>query len=246
MFCASGLIFGGTKGANSRFNVLRSVTHFGQYRGRQVQFSFFALPNSFSAVPRVPDPVFMFCALGLVFDGTEALGLICMFCAPGHVIGSTEGIWPRFHVLRSRTYFGRYRGVMSSFHVLRSRTRLGWFLGRRVPYSCIALLDSFSAIPRVSIPIFMFCASKLIFGGTEGIGSYFHVLRSQTHFRRYQGRQVLFSCLALPNSFSTVPKAPGPVFMFCAPSLFFGGTESVGSHFHFLRSGTRLGLYRGR
>jgi Plant mobile domain len=42
------------------------------------------------------------------------------------------------------------------------------------------------------------------------IGSRFHVLRAPTHFRRYRGRQVPFSCFALLDSFSAVPRASGP------------------------------------
>jgi hypothetical protein len=114
--------------------------------------------------------------------------------------------------------------------------------------SCFDLTDSFSAVRRVSVPVFMFYTPRLIFGGTEGIGSQFHVLRSwahfrryrgrqarfhvlrsRTHFRRYGGRQVSFSCFAQPDSFSAVPRASGPAFMFCAPELVFGGPEDVRS-----------------
>jgi hypothetical protein len=69
----------------------------------------------------------------------------------------------------------------------------------------------------------MFCALGLIFGGTEGVGSRFHVLRSETLFRQYQGRRVPFSYFALSDMFlglSTV----GPV----------------------LRSMTHFRRYRGR
>jgi hypothetical protein len=127
---------------------------------------------------------------------------------PGHIIGDTEGVGSLFHVF--------------------------------------ALPDMFSAVLRASGPIIMFCVSELVFGGTVGVGSRFHVLRYQTHFRRYRGRRVLFSCFALPNSFSTVPTASGTALMFCATRLVFGGTEGVGSRFHVLRSRTRFRLYRGR
>jgi hypothetical protein len=43
----------------------------------------------------------------------------------------------------------------------------------------------------------MFNAPELFFGGTEGVGSRFRVLRSRTCFRRYRGRPVPFSCFAL-------------------------------------------------
>jgi hypothetical protein len=146
-----------------------------------------------------------------------------MFCAPGHVFGGTEGIRSLFHVMRSLTRFQRYRGC-------------------RVPFSCFACPNSFSMVPR---PIFMFAYPGHVFGRTEGVGSFFHVLHSRTHFRRYRGRRVLFSCFALPNSFSTVPRASGPFFMFCAPGIIFGGIEGVMSHFHVLRFRTHFRRYRG-
>jgi hypothetical protein len=91
----------------------------------------------------------------------------------------------------------------------------------------------------------MFCAFGLVFGGTEGVRSRFHILRSRTHFRRYRGRRVPFSCFALSNSFSSVPRASGPVFIFCAPELVFSGTEGAETRFHVLRFQTRFGQYRG-
>jgi hypothetical protein len=45
-----------------------------------------------------------------------------------------------------------------------------------------------------------------------------------------------FSCVALPNSFSTVPWAFAPVFMFCAHEHVFGGAEGVVSSFLVLHS----------
>jgi hypothetical protein len=169
MFCASGLVFGGSEGVGSRFHVLPSRTRFRRFPGRRVPFSCFALPDSFSAVPR-------------------ASGLVFKFCAPGLVLGSTEGVGSRFHVLHSRTRFPRYRG-------------------RRVPFSCFALPDSFSAVSRASGIVFMFCAPGLVFDGTEGDVSRFNVLRSLTHFRWYRGRRVLISSFAFPDSFSAVPRA---------------------------------------
>jgi hypothetical protein len=154
IFYVPGLIFGGTEVVGSRFHVLCARTHFRQFRGRRVPYSFFACPDSFLAVPRSLCPVFMFCAPELVFGGLEGVG-------------------SRFHVLRVRTRFQRYRG-------------------RRVPFSCFARLDSFSGVPRASYIVFMFCAIELIFGGSEGVGSRFHVLRSLTRFRRYLGRRVSF------------------------------------------------------
>jgi hypothetical protein len=182
------------------------MTHFRRYRWRLVPFSYFARPYSFSAVRRVSGPVFRFCASGLIFDGTEGVG-------------------SRFHGLRSRTRFQRYRR-------------------RRVPFSYFARPYSLSAVRRASGPVFRFCAPGLVFDGTEGVGSRFHVLCSRTRFRRCRGRRVPFACFALPDSFSAVPSASVPVFMFSAPELVFGGTECVGSRFHILCSRTFFQQYR--
>jgi hypothetical protein len=127
----------------------------------------------------------------------RAMGLVLMFCAPGFVFGGTEGFRSRFHVLRARTHFRRYRGRQVLIHV--SRTRHVF------------------AVPRSSDPVFIFSAPEHVFGGAEGVESHFHVLRSQTHFRRYRGRRLSF-------------------FNFCVPGLIFGGTEGVGSCFHVLRA----------
>jgi hypothetical protein len=255
MFCGLGLIFGGTEGVEPRFHVFRGRTRFRWYRERRVKFSCFALPNSLLALSMLSGPVFLFCVPGLGFGGTEvvgtcfhvlcvhtrfwlyrgrkdpflcfalpvsfsavprALGPVFMFCAPGLIFEGTEGVGSRFHVLRSQTHFRRKQG-------------------RRVPFS------SFPAVLWASCPIFMSCAPILNFGGTESVRIGLHVLRIRTHFRRYRGRLVPFSCFAYPNSFSTIPRTSAPVFMFCALGLFFGGTEGVGSCFHVLRVRTRFG-----
>jgi hypothetical protein len=208
MFCAHELVFGGTDGVGSRFHVLRGRTHFRPYQGRRVPFSCFALPNSFSAVPRVSVPVFMFCASGLVF-------------------GSTKGVGSHLDVLRSRNLFRRYRR-------------------RRLPFSCFARPDSFSAAPMASGLVFMFCVPGHVFYANDGVGSCFHVLRAQTRFRPFRGCRVSFSCYARPDTFSAVPRATCPIFMFCAPGLVLGGNEGVESCFHVLRSRTRFRRYRGR
>jgi hypothetical protein len=166
-------------------------------------------------------PLLCFALPDLFLAVRRASGSVIMFCAPGLVFCGKEGVGSRFHVLCSRTRFRRC-GVP------------------RVPFSCFALSDSFSAVTRVSGPIFMFCAPGLIFCGSEGVGSRFHVLRSRTRFRRFRGRHVPFSCFAHPDSFSVVKRASGPVFIFCASGLLFGGSEGVGSCFHVLRSRTRF------
>jgi hypothetical protein len=169
MFCTPGLVFDCTEGIGSRFHVLRSRNRFRRCRGHQVSFSYFVLPESFSAVPSVMGPVFMFCAPGFIFVGTD-------------------GVASRFHVLLARTHFRRY-------------------LGRRVPFSCFALPESFSAVPGASGPAFMFYALEIVFGGTGGVGSRFHILSSRTRFRRCRVRRIPFSCSALPDSFSMVQGA---------------------------------------
>jgi hypothetical protein len=82
---------------------------------------------------------------------------------------------------------------------------------------CFVRPDLFSAERMVSGPFCFFCMPGFIFGGTEDVESGFHVLCSQTRFRRYRGRQVPFYYFALPDSFSAVQRASGSVFMFCAP-----------------------------
>jgi hypothetical protein len=167
-FCNPGLVFGATEGFDSRFHVLLSRTRFRRYRGLRLSFSCFALSDSFWAVTRASTFIFMFCAPGNIFDGTEGVDSCFMFCAPRLVFGSTEGVHTRFHVLRAQTRFRRYRR-------------------RRVPFSCFALPDTFSAMRRTLGPVFKFCAPELIFGGSEGVGSRFHVLHPRTRFRRYRG-----------------------------------------------------------
>jgi hypothetical protein len=126
MFCTPGIVFGGNGGVRSLFYVLRASNRFRRYRGRLIPFSCFSLPNSLLAVPWASGPVFMFCAPGLIFCGTE-------------------GVKSHFHVFRSRTCFRRYRGRRVPFFVFRSRTHFRLYRGRRVPFSCFALPDSFSA-----------------------------------------------------------------------------------------------------
>jgi hypothetical protein len=145
-----------------------------------------------------------------------------MFCTSGLFFGGTEGVGSHFHVLHAGSCFSRYRR-------------------RRVPFSVIARPNPFSEIPRASSPFFMFCVPELFFGDTEVVGSYFHVLRSRTRFRRYRGRRVPFSCFALPYTFLAVSRASGPVFMFCPPGLVFDGIECVGSRFNVLRPGLVFG-----
>jgi hypothetical protein len=104
----------------------------------------------------------------------------------------------------------------------------------------------FSAVPRASGLVFMFCAPEHVFGDTEGVGSRFHVLHARTCFRRNRGCLVTFSCFDLTDSFSAVRRVPSVVFMFYAPELIFCGTEGIGSRFLGLLSRARFRRYRGR
>jgi hypothetical protein len=246
MFCAPGLIFGGTAGVSSHIHVLRPQTHFRRYRRRRVQFSCFASPISFSAVPRASGLVFMFCAIGLIFEVPRASSPVFMFCPSGLVYESTESVGSHFHVLRSRTHFRWYRVRRVSFSSFAFGLIFGGTKGVRSRFSCFPLPDTSSAVPSASGPFFMFCATGHIFGGTEGVVSRLHVLRSPTHFRRYRGRRVPFSCFAFPDSFSAVPRASGPIFMSCAHVLVFIGIEGVRSRFLVLLSQTHFRRCRVR
>jgi hypothetical protein len=249
LFCALRIIFGGTEGVGSHFLILGAQTPFRRYRERRVPFSCFALPDSISAEMRVSGRVFIFCPPELVFIVSVVRRASCpvfMYCAPGLFSVVPRASGPFIIICPPGLIFGGSEGVGSCFHVLRTRTRFRRYRGRRALFSCFALPYSFSTVPGASGPVFMFCARGHIFGGTKGVGSRIHVLRSRTHFRRYLGRLVRFSCFALPNSFSAVPRASGPVFMFFAPRLIFCGTEGIGSRFHVLCSRTRFRRYRGR
>jgi hypothetical protein len=159
-----------------------------------------------------------------------------MFCAPGLIFGGTEGVGSHYYVLQSRTRFRRYRGRLVLFSFLRCQTRFRRYRGRRVPFACFALPDLSLKVSRSLSPVCMFCAPRLVWGSNESVGYRFHVLRSRTRFGRYKGRLVQFSCFALPDSFSMVPRVPVPVCMFCALGLIFESTGVAESRFHVLRS----------
>jgi hypothetical protein len=237
---------GGIETVGTRFQVLRSQTLFRRYRSRRASFPCFTHPDTFFVVPR-------------------ASGLVLKFCALGHVFGGTEAVGTRYQVLRSRTHIRRYRGrwgsfsyfalldkilgftegVGSCFHVLRSLTLSRRYRGRGVQFSCFVLPDTFLPVPRASYLVFMLCAPGLFLAVTEGVVSRFHILRSRTHYRQYRRRHVPFSSFAIKNSFLTIPRASGLVFMFCDIGLFLGGIEAVGARFQVLRSRTHFGGIEG-
>jgi hypothetical protein len=166
-----------------------------------------------------------------------------MFHAPGPVFGGIEGVRSRFHVLLSRTLFRRYRACRVPFSCFALLDSFSAVRGRRVQFSCFAHPKPFWALPRVPSAIFIFFPPGLVLGGTEDISSRFHVLRSRTRFRRYQGCQVPFSSFELPDLFWAVPRVSSLVFMFCALGLVSDGIEGPGSRFHVLRSRTHFGRY---
>jgi hypothetical protein len=198
MFSEPRYVFDGAEGVGSRFHILHSRACLRRYGGCRVSISCFALLDSFSAVPRASGPVFVLCVSELIFGGIEGVGSHFHVCAPGLIFDGTEG-------------------VGSHFHVLCSRTRFRWCRVRRLPFSCFARPDSFSAVLRASDPVFMFSALGHVFGGAEGVVSRFQFLRSWTHFRQYRGRRVPFSCFALLYTFSAVPRSTCTIFIICTP-----------------------------
>jgi hypothetical protein len=140
-------------------------------------------------------------------------GPVLTDCAPGPVFSGIEGTGSSFYFLSSRTRFRRYRGYQvpfSCFVLPNSFSAVPWGPG---PVLCFALSNSFWAMPRAPNLVFIFCALRLVFGGSEGVGSRFHVLR-------------------FPNSFLAVPRVSGPVFMFYAHEPVFDGSEGGMSRFH--------------
>jgi hypothetical protein len=210
----------------SCFHVLRSQSLFPRYRGCQVPFSYFVLPESFSTVLR-------------------ALSLVFMFCASRIIFGGNEGVVYHFHFLRSRSHFPLYRGRWVPLSCFARRTRFRRYRGCPVMFSCFAVPDNFSAVRMASGLIFMFCEPVHVFGGAECVGSHFHVLCAQTYFSAVSRRRVLFSCFARRDMFLAVPRASGLIFMFCAPGHIFNGTKGVGSRFHVLHARTRFRRKRG-
>jgi hypothetical protein len=215
-------------GVPSRFHVFRSRTCFRLYRGRRVHFSCFAFPDSFSAVSgtalrfrgrRVP---FSYFARPDSFSAVpRASDPVFMFCAPLLFLAVPRASGLIFKFCAPGLGFSGTEGIVSRFLILRARTCFRRFPRCRVPFSCFASPDS-------------------VFGGTEGVKSRFQALRSRNSFRLYRGPRVPFSCFAHPDSFSSVTRASGPVFMFCAPGLIFGGAEGVLTHFHDLCSRTHF------
>jgi hypothetical protein len=149
-----------------------------------------------------------------------------MFCAPGLIFGSSQGVESRFPILRSRTHFRRYRGRLvpfscfacpDSFSAVRRASRTVFlFCAPEIVFAVLWVSGTIFlfcaprivfAVPRASGPVFMFCAHFIVLGGTEGVGSRFHVLRYRNRFWRCLGPRAPFPCFAVPGTFSEARRA---------------------------------------
>jgi hypothetical protein len=164
MFCAPGLVNSGVECVGCYFHVLHARNYFRRYRGRWVQFSCFACPDSFSAVPSASGPVLILYVPRIIFDGTEGVGSRLNVLRSQTRFRRYRGRRVPFSCLAPRLIFGGTEGVGSRFQILCSLTRFQQYRWRQVPFSCLACPDSFSTVPRVSGPIFMFraCSHKSV------------------------------------------------------------------------------------
>jgi hypothetical protein len=179
----------------------------------------------------------MFSAPGHVFGCTEGVGSIfhvlrsqtrfrryrVPLCVSGLIFDCSGGVASRFLILRARTHFRRFRGRRIPFSCFARPYSFWRYRGRRVSFSSFARPDSVLAVPRASCPVFLFCAPGLVFDGSRGVGSRFHVLQAQTRF-------------------SAVPRASSLVFKLYVPGIVFGCTEGLESRFLILR--TRIRFHR--
>jgi hypothetical protein len=159
----------------------------------------------------------MFCAPGHVFDGMESVRSrfhvlrsrtrfrrlrgrrvpFSCFMRPNSfsTVSTTSG--PVFMFCTPRHIFDGAKGVGSNFRVLRSRTRFRRFRGRPIPFTCFASCTHFRRLQRRPVPFLCFALSNTFFGGSEGVGSRFQVLRSRT---RFIGMEGVGSCVHILRS----------------------------------------------
>jgi hypothetical protein len=140
----------------------------------------FAHPDSFWAVSRVRGTVLLFCAPRLLLGVTEGVGscfhvlhsrthfrryrgrgvpFLCFALpVPFWAVPRTSGLIFMFYA--PRLFFGGTEGADVNIYISRPWTRFRRYRGRRVPFSCFALTESFWALPSASGLIFMFCAPE--------------------------------------------------------------------------------------
>jgi hypothetical protein len=146
-------------------------------------------------------PVLIFCPPRPVWGGTKGAGSNLCFALPDSFWAVKRALGLVFLFRASVLDFDVTGCVGSRFHVLRSRTCFRRYRGRRVPFSCFALSDTFSTVAkshfhvlrprtrfglmRASGPIFRFCAPEPVLDSTEGAGSSLNVLLSRNRLGWY-------------------------------------------------------------
>jgi hypothetical protein len=158
---------------------------------------------------------------------------VLMFCTPVFIFYGTEGVESIFHFLRFQTRFRLYRRRWIQFFMFSS------------PGPTLVGTEGVESY-------FLVLRSQTVLGCTEGAVSRLHVLLSRTHFGQYWGRRVsfscyglLFSCFALPDSYSTIPTMSSPVF-FLLPDSFSAVPRAPTCIFNVLRTRFYFRRYRGR
>jgi hypothetical protein len=160
------LIFGGTDGVRSHIHVFTPGHAFVSAEGVGSRFHFLRSRTRFRRCLGRRVSFSCFALPDSLSTVSRASGPVFLFCTPELIFGVTEGVGSRFHVLRARNRFRRFQG-------------------RRVPFTCFARPNLFSAVTTESGPVFMFCAPGLVSGGTEDVGSRFLILRTRSHFGQY-------------------------------------------------------------
>jgi hypothetical protein len=188
MFCVPELVYNSIEGDGSRFrrnrgrlsrfHVLRCRTRFQRNRELRLPFSCFWRCRG----RRLLFSCFAFSDSSSAVPWASAP--VFIFCTPDPISGSTDDVRSHFHVLRSLTRFRRCGGRQTLFSCFALSDTFSAVPRASGPIFMFALPDSFSAVSRASAPVFMSYAPWLVFNDIEGVGSRFHVLRSHTRFRQ--------------------------------------------------------------
>jgi hypothetical protein len=144
-------------------------------RVRQVSFSYFVRPDSFSTDPRATGSVFLFCGAECVGSRFHVLRsgtrfrrkrgyhwhrvLFLSFALPNSFLAVPRSSGPVVMFCAPGHVFGSLDGDGSVFQVLLALTRFLRYRGHQVPFSSFAFPDSFFAVPRASGLVFKFCAT---------------------------------------------------------------------------------------